>query len=83
MEKVQEPHVAPAPPAEPPIVSRGPRILGGKLIVGGQRIFLRTIVSFGDTPEGRLRAQRNFPTLTLAQVEKAFAYWQGHPEVLD
>lgn len=83
MEKIQEPAVAPLPPDAPPIVSRDPRILGGKPIVAGQRIFLSVLISYGDTPEGRQRAQQNFPTLTMAQVEAAFAYWRAHPETLD
>lgn len=62
------------------IVSRDPRILGGKPIVAGQRIPLRFVISFGDTPEGHYRAQENYPTLTIAQVEAAFAYWRAHPE---
>ncbi len=62
------------------IVSRDPRILGGKPIVAGQRIPLRFLISFGDTSEGCRRAQENYPTLTIAQVEAAFAYWRAHPE---
>ena len=62
------------------IVSRDPRILGGKPIVAGQRIPLRFVISFGDTPEGHSRAQENYLTLTIAQVEAAFAYWRAHPE---
>ena len=62
------------------IVTRDPRILGGKPIVAGQRIPLRLVISFGDTAEGRRRAHENYPTLTLAQVEAAFVYWRTHPE---
>lgn len=62
------------------IVTRDPRILGGQPIVAGQRIPLRFVISFGDTPEGHRRAQKDYPTLTLAQVEAAFAYWRAHPE---
>ena len=62
------------------IVSRDPRILGGKPIVAGQRIPLRFLISFGDTSEGCRRAQENYPTLTIVQVEAAFAYWRAHPE---
>jgi len=61
------------------IISRDPRILGGQPIVAGQRIPLRFVISFGDTPEGYRHAQRNYPTLTLEQVEAAFAYLRAHP----
>ncbi|HEY8292187.1 MAG TPA: DUF433 domain-containing protein [Thermomicrobiales bacterium] len=63
------------------IITRDSRILGGKPIVAGQRIPLRFVISFGDTPEGHRRAQENYPTLTIAQVEAAFAYWRAHPEI--
>ncbi|MHB8644709.1 MAG: DUF433 domain-containing protein [Thermomicrobiales bacterium] len=63
------------------IVTRDPRILGGKPIIAGQRIPLRFVISFGDTPEGHRRAQENYPTLTLEHVEAAFAYWRAHPEI--
>ncbi len=63
------------------IVTRDPRILGGKPIVAGQRIPLRFVISFGDTPTGHRQAQENYPTLTLEQVEAAFAYWRTHPEI--
>jgi len=63
------------------IVSRDPRILGGKPIVAGQRIPLRFVISFGDTPEGHRNAQREYSSLTLEQVEAAFAYWRTHPEI--
>lgn len=62
------------------IVTHNPHILGGKLIVAGQRIPLRFVISFGDTPEGHDRAQENYPTLTEEQIEAAFAYWRAHPE---
>ncbi len=61
------------------IISRDPRILGGALIVARQRIPLAFIISFGDTPDGHRHAQRNYPTLTLEQVEEAFAYLRAHP----
>lgn len=83
MEKVQEPTATPTPPAEPPIVSRDPRILGGKPIVAGQRVYLSVLLTYGDTPEGRRRAQRNFPSLTQEQVDAAFAYWRAHPNMFD
>lgn len=63
------------------IVSRDPRILGGKPIVAGQRIPLRFVISFGDTPEGHRSAQENYPTLTIEQIGAAFAYWRTHPEI--
>jgi uncharacterized protein (DUF433 family) len=63
------------------IVTRDPRILGGALIVARQRIPLAFVVSFGDTPEGHREAQRNYPTLSLEQVEAAFAYARAHPEL--
>ncbi len=72
--------ISPDQTTEECIVSRDPRILGGKPIVAGQRIPLRFIISFGDTPEGHREAQENYPTLSLQQVEAAFAYWRAHPE---
>jgi uncharacterized protein (DUF433 family) len=62
------------------IVTRDPRILGGAPIVAKQRIPLRFVISFGHTPEGHREAQRNYPTLSLEQVEAAFAYWRAHPD---
>jgi uncharacterized protein (DUF433 family) len=63
------------------IVTRDPRILGGALIVARKRIPLAYVVSFGDTPEGHQEAHRNYPTLTLEQIEAAFAYARAHPEL--
>lgn len=63
------------------IVTRDPRILGGALIVAKQRIPLPFVISFGDTPEGHCEAQRNYPTLTLEQVEAAFDYVRAHPDL--
>ncbi|MGI8688252.1 MAG: DUF433 domain-containing protein [Thermomicrobiales bacterium] len=60
------------------IVSRDPCILGGALIVAGKRIPLPFVISFGDTPEGHRDAQREYPSLTLEQVEAAFAYVRAH-----
>ncbi len=62
------------------IVTHDPRILGGKPMVAGQQIPLRFIISFGDTPEGHRAAQENYPTLTLEQVEAAFAFWRSDRE---
>lgn len=68
------------PTTDIPIVTRDPRILDGVPIVAGQRIPLRFVISFGDTPDGHREAQVNYPTLTLEQVEAAFAYWRAHPD---
>lgn len=63
------------------IVTRDLRILGGVPIVAKQRIPLRFVISFGDTPEGHREAQRNYPTLSLEQEEAAFAYARAHPNL--
>lgn len=64
-----------------PIVTRDERILGGALIIAGQRIPLPFVISFGDTPDGHRDAQRNYPTLTLEQIEAAFAFVRAHPDL--
>ncbi len=63
------------------IVSRDPHILSGALIVAEKRIPLPFIISFGNTPEGHRDAQQNYPSLTLKQVEAAFAYVRAHPNL--
>lgn len=65
----------------PALLSRDPEIMDGELCVTGTRIPVRSIKSFADdggySPED---IQREYPTLTVEQIEAALAHPAPKPE---
>jgi len=63
---------------EHPHIVRIDGVCGGRPIIAGTRISVRTIVervSLGDSPE---QIVENYPPLTLAQIYDALSYYHEH-----
>ncbi len=73
------------PPAQYPYIVRTPDVLGGEARIDGHRIRVRDIVAARDlgasTPEEIVA--NAYPSLTLAQVYSALAYYEDHRAEVD
>ncbi len=68
---------------EHPHIVRVPGVCGGRPIVAGTRISVRTIVErtrLGDSPD---QIVMDYPPLTLAQVYDALSYYHEHRAEID
>jgi len=68
---------------EHPHIVRIGGVCGGRPIIAGTRISVRTIVErvrLGDSPE---QIMENYPPLTLAQVYDALSYYHEHKSAIE
>ena len=69
-----------AAPGEPSGVYKNPRVSGGDACVGNTRIPVWTLVAYRDLGRGDEDLLRDFPSLTAADLDAAWAYAAQHPE---
>ena len=78
LKEIQEAWGSPSLPTEHPYIVRIEGVCGGRPIIAGTRISVRTIIErvrLGDSPE---QIVENHPPLTLAQVYDALSYYHEH-----
>ena len=69
-------------PAFPRIV-RDPRIVGGEPTIKGTRIPVRVLVLYRRYEPDLTHLYEDYPRLTRADVDEAFAYYEVHREEID
>lgn len=71
---------APAPAWQGRGVYKDPRVSGGDACVGNTRIPVWTLVAYRDLGRQDQDLLRDFPSLSAADLEAAWAYARQHPE---